>query len=102
MYINTFVKLNNNNDIFKIQWDKYLITDKEVQHNGHNDRTLYNKSVKGVYLIDVSRPNTNNLTHKYREKLKITLNKVAHIWNVNKVKIKPVIISSTSIRTYPF
>jgi hypothetical protein len=45
------------------------LTDKTVSHN-HHDITLFEKTNKVFYLIDVSVPNSGNLQTAYAEKMR--------------------------------
>lgn len=83
------------NQYVKIYWDKTIMTDVTVRHN-RPDITIIKKQSKEALLIDISIPNNSNIEIKYNEKL----NKYAELkteikemWNLNEVKIVPVVLS---------
>ncbi|KAL0882135.1 hypothetical protein ABMA27_000695 [Loxostege sticticalis] len=73
---------------------------KITVHNNRPDITLIDKQNKLVYMIDVAVPNTHNLhktitekIHKYTE-LK---EEIVKIWQMDKVHIVPLVLSSTGV-----
>jgi hypothetical protein len=56
------------NDMAHLYWDRGILTDKTVPHN-HSDITLFKKTNKIVYLIDVSLSSSGNLQTAYTEKM---------------------------------
>ncbi|KAL0838863.1 hypothetical protein ABMA28_016889 [Loxostege sticticalis] len=76
-----------------------ILTDKTIYCN-RPDITLLDKTHKIAYLIDVAVPNTHNIKkaitdkiHKYSE-LK---EEIIRIWNLDKVYIVPLVLSSTGV-----
>ncbi|XP_064076354.1 uncharacterized protein LOC135194637 [Vanessa tameamea] len=87
------------NEEIKIYYDRAILTDKTIHYN-RPDITLVNKSSKIAYLIDVSVPNTHNLLKTITEKInKYTELKeeIIRIWNLNKVFIVPIVLSTTGV-----
>ncbi|KAL0822073.1 hypothetical protein ABMA28_005438 [Loxostege sticticalis] len=83
----------------KMYFDRAILTDRTV-HNNRPDITLIDKQNKQVYIIDVAVPNTHNLhktitekIHKYTE-LK---EEIVKIWQMDKVHIVPLVLSSTGV-----
>jgi hypothetical protein len=76
------------NDNFKLYWNRSIITDKTIPSN-RPDITLMNKKTKNTFLIDVTFPNTHNLTktiadkqNKYQE----LANEIYALWKQKAVK----------------
>lgn len=87
------------NNGFTIYWDKSIITDLTIAHN-RPDITLIDKDNKITYLIDVSIPSNNNIDTKYQEKINKYCDlkrEVQLMWNMDKVYIVPIIISSMGL-----
>ena len=83
----------------KIYWDRTIITDKTIKHN-RPDITLIDKINKSTTLIDIAVPNTHNLKDTYTEKIRKYTDLSIEIkkqWQMNTVKIVPIIISATGI-----
>ncbi|KAL0852393.1 hypothetical protein ABMA28_000587 [Loxostege sticticalis] len=83
----------------RIYFDRAILTDKTIYCN-RPDITVLDKLNKTVYFIDVAIPNTHNIKktisdkiHKYSE-LK---EEVLRIWNLDKVYIVPLVLSSTGV-----
>jgi hypothetical protein len=87
------------NHAVKLYWDRDIITDRTISCN-RPDITLTIKSSKTTYLIDISKPNTENLRTKHNEKIQkyVALSdEVKQMWHQNTVKIVPIILSSTGL-----
>ena len=84
---------------WRMYFDRAILTDKTI-HCNRPDITLLDKTNKTAYLIDIAVPNTHNIQktisekiHKYSE-LK---EEVLRIWNLQKVYIVPMVLSSTGV-----
>ncbi|KAL1448298.1 hypothetical protein WDU94_008925 [Cyamophila willieti] len=83
----------------KIYWNQPIITDTHIPHN-KPDILVINKKNKEAYMIDVSIPLDENLHKAYMEKKKKyedLKSKLIRMYNLNKVKIIPIIISSNGL-----
>jgi hypothetical protein len=70
------------NDNFKLYWNRSIITDKTIPSN-RPDITFMNKKTKSTFLADIAVPNTHNLAktitdkqNKYRE----LANEICALW----------------------
>jgi len=87
------------NDEVKILWNFPVRTDRTVAHN-KPDIIVHEKVKKNVFLIDIAVPNDRNIARKRAEKLRNYHDlsfEVKQLWNVNTVKIVPVIIGATGV-----
>lgn len=83
----------------KMYYDRAILTDKTIPYN-RPDITLVNKTTKTAFLIDVTIPNTHNIQKSITEKInKYTELKeeILRIWNLEKVYIVPLVLSSTGV-----
>lgn len=86
----------------KLYWDRTIITDKTIHHN-RPDITLYDKSTKTVFLIDIAIPNTHNLEKTYTDKLSKYTDLAIELktqWRAQTVKTVPIVLSSTGVIPY--
>ncbi|XP_030765533.1 uncharacterized protein LOC115889621 [Sitophilus oryzae] len=84
-----------------LYWDRPIITDKTVDYN-RPDILLINKSEKVAWIIDIGIPLTHNIFKTEQEKCRKYINlaiEVKRIWNLKKVSIVPVIISTEGVCT---
>ncbi|XP_064074799.1 uncharacterized protein LOC135194103 [Vanessa tameamea] len=84
---------------YRMYFDRAILTDKTIYCN-RPDITVVDKANKTAYLIDIAVPNTHNIKqtiadkiHKYSE-LK---EEILRIWNLDKVYIVPLVLSSTGV-----
>jgi hypothetical protein len=87
------------NDIFKLYWNRSILTDKTIPFN-RRDITFINKKTKNTFLIDIAVPNTHNLAktmtdkqNKYQE----LANDICAVWKQNTAQVIQLVISSTGI-----
>ena len=87
------------NTTHKMYWDRGILTDRTVPHN-RPDITLVCKESKTAYLIEIAVPNSNNVletqTHKIT-KYQDLKNEVKEMWDMNRVEVIPIIISTTGL-----
>jgi len=57
------------NEIFKLYWNRSILTDKTIPFN-RPDITFMNKKTKNTFLIDIAVPNTQNLAKTITDKQK--------------------------------
>lgn len=91
------------NDIV-LYWDRPIITDRTVDFN-RPDIVIIDKTNKSATLVDIGCPLTNNLQKTEREKVIKYQNlaiEIRHIWELNDVRIIPIIISATGVVTKHF
>ncbi|KAG6438507.1 hypothetical protein O3G_MSEX000022 [Manduca sexta] len=87
------------NNELRLYWDRTIITDKTIHFN-RPDITIFHKSIKTVYLIDIAICNTHNLQSTYTEKIAKYTDLSIELqtqWNATTVKTIPIIISSTGV-----
>ncbi|CAB3233677.1 unnamed protein product [Arctia plantaginis] len=87
------------NNAFKIYWDRTIITDKTIHYN-RPDITILDKTNKIVFIIDIAVCNTHNLLTTHTEKMtKYTdlATEIKRQWQVDRVKIVPIVISTTGV-----
>ena len=83
------------NDIFKLYWNRSIITDKTIPAN-RPDITFTNKRTKTTYLIDIAVPITHNLAKTISEKQTNT-KKWQMKYAQNVVQVIPIVVSSTAV-----
>lgn len=84
---------------YKVYWDRTIITDVTTAHN-RPDITVIDKQRLETLIIDISIPNTRNMTEKYDEKIthySDLRNEILDMWNMRKVTIVPVILSALGV-----
>ncbi|XP_075975709.1 uncharacterized protein LOC142976307 [Anticarsia gemmatalis] len=87
------------NTTTKLYFDRAILTDRTIHYN-RPDVTLINKTTRTGYLIDIAIPNTHNLQNTIAEKLsKYTelKDEITRLWNLQKVTIVPIVISTTGV-----
>jgi hypothetical protein len=87
------------NDIFKLYWNRSIITDKTIPSN-RPDITFMKKTTKNTFLIDIAVPNTHNLAKiitEKRKKYRVLENEISAMWKQNTVQVIPIVISSTGL-----
>jgi hypothetical protein len=86
------------NQRYKLYWDREVRTDIRVLAN-RPDILLYDKK-KEVDLIDIAVPLPHNIQNVYAQKLTNMLQlatKIQQMWNMQKINIRPMVISATGI-----
>jgi hypothetical protein len=89
--------LENDND--KLYFDRTVLTDIHIQHNRPYNIIL-NKQQNQAYLLDISVPNSHNITQTYNTKINIYLELSVAMRNLcclEKISILPLIILATGI-----
>ncbi|KAL1447878.1 hypothetical protein WDU94_005658 [Cyamophila willieti] len=87
------------NQEYALYWNRTILTDRHVAHN-RPDTVLWKKRKKTVHLIDYAVVNTHNITATYSEKTQKYQDlamEIKEMWEVDIVKIHPIIISTTGI-----
>ena len=87
------------NETTKILWNFAIQTDHQINHN-RPDIVLIDKTTKDALLIDVAIPSDYNISRKRLEKLRNYTDlavELKTIWNLNQVKIVPIIIGATGV-----
>ncbi|CAG4968893.1 unnamed protein product [Colias eurytheme] len=83
----------------KLYFDRAILTDRTVHYN-RPDITMIDKVNKAAYLIDIAIPNTHNIqstiSHKINKYLELK-DEITRMWNLRKVSIIPIVISTTGI-----
>lgn len=95
-YIPEAVKETADNVLY---WNRSIHTDRTVGHN-RPDTTLWKKRESTVHLVDYAIVNSHNLQSTYNEKIQKYQNLAQEIkktWQVENVKIHPIVISTTGI-----
>jgi len=87
------------NENFKLDWNRSILTDKTIPFN-RPDITFMNKKAKNTFLIDMAVPNTHILTktiidkqNKYQE----LANEICTMWKQKAAQMIPIVISSTGV-----
>jgi len=87
------------NEIFKLYWNRGILTDKTIHFN-RPDTTFTNKKTKNTFLIDIAVPNTHYLAktitdkqNKYQE----LANEIFVMWKQKAAQEMPIVISSTGV-----
>lgn len=83
----------------KLYWDTTVVTDKEVLHN-RPDMIIVDKEKKLCIIIDFSVPLDDNVDKVYREKInkyQLLADEIRSFWNVQKVEIKPFIVTANGL-----
>ncbi|KAJ0173873.1 hypothetical protein K1T71_011022 [Dendrolimus kikuchii] len=87
------------NTTHKLYYDRTILTDHTV-HNNRPDITLIDKENKHTYLIDIAIPNTHNIQSTITEKIRKYTElqeEVKRLWNMHKVTIVPIVVSTTGV-----
>lgn len=87
------------NKRYKLYFDRAIHTDKTIHYN-RPDITVLDKHNKTSYLIDIAVPNSHNLQSTIAEKLsKYTdlKNEITRMWQLKKVVVVPIVISTTGL-----
>lgn len=87
------------NETHKLYWDRSILTDRTIQHN-RPDITLWDKSAKKVWFIDVAVVNTSNMMTTYQTKIdkyRELVFAVKEQWRVSEVKTIPIVLSATGV-----
>ncbi|XP_063891872.1 uncharacterized protein LOC135117208 [Helicoverpa armigera] len=87
------------NSSHRIYWDRTIITDKTIHFN-RPDITLFDKTNKTAYLIDIAIPNTHNIQSTIADKLTKYQDLAIELkrqWQAQTIHIVPIVISSTGI-----
>lgn len=82
-----------------LYWNRSILTDKHIPHN-RPDTIIWNKREKSVHLIDYAVVNSHNITSTYTEKIQKYQDlaiEIKEMWEVEDVRIHPIIISTTGI-----
>lgn len=90
--------LLENNDT-KIYWDIPIITDQSVENN-RPDVVVWDKKKNSAIIIDFAVPLDQNLGKSYREKVakyETLARQIKIMWNLQRVEIKPLIISCNGL-----
>lgn len=84
---------------FTLYYDRSILTDRAIPNN-RPDIILRDKQLKKVYLVDIAVPNSHNIEDKLREKVQKYRDlgdEVKRMWDVDFVKIIPLVLSATGI-----
>ncbi|XP_044749654.1 uncharacterized protein LOC123310250 [Coccinella septempunctata] len=87
------------NETTKVYWDLSIITDRGVEHN-RPDMVVWSKKDKKAYIIDFAVPLDQNLSKAYGEKIakyEPLAKEIKNMWRLEKVEIKPLIISCNGL-----
>ena len=87
------------NTSHKLYFDRAILTDRTVHYN-RPDITLIDKTNKTGYLIDIAVPNSHNIQTTKAEKLNKYIelkDEITRMWNLRKVTIVPIVLSTTGI-----
>ena len=87
------------NDCYKLYWDRTILTSNVIVHN-RPDIISINKITKTAFLIDIAIPSSHNLEKSHQEKISKYLELSVYLkntWNLEKITILPIILSSTGI-----
>jgi hypothetical protein len=87
------------NDNYKLYFDRTVLTDIHIQHN-RPDIIISSKQQKQAYLLDITVPNSHNITQTYNTKINKYLElsvATRNLWCLEKISILPFIISATGI-----
>ncbi|XP_066932175.1 uncharacterized protein [Clytia hemisphaerica] len=87
------------NESTKILWDFSIQTDHQIDHN-KPDIVFLNKQTKEALIIDIAIPSNYNIPRKRIEKIRNYTDlavELKTLWNLNKVKIVPIIIGATGV-----
>jgi hypothetical protein len=87
------------NENYKLYFDRTVLTDIHIQHN-RPDIIILNKQQKQAYLLDITVPNSHNITQTYNTKINKYLElsvAMRNLWCLEKISILPFIISATGI-----
>ena len=85
------------NDNYKLLWDFYIQTDKELEHI-KPDIVLIDKVKRKCQIIDISIPSDFNIIAKRNEKVRNYIDlsiELKTLWDLVDVQITPVIIGAT-------
>jgi hypothetical protein len=85
------------NQRYKLYWDREVRTDIIVSAN-RPDILLYDKENKEVDLIDAAVPLSHNVQNVYAQKINKyaeLATEIQQMWNVQKISIRPMVISAT-------
>jgi hypothetical protein len=89
----------NENDSYKLYFDRTVLTDIHIKHN-RPDIIILNKQQKQAYLLDIAVPNSHNITQTYNTKINKYLElsvAMRNLWCLEKISILPLVISATGI-----
>jgi len=81
----------------KVYWDRTLRTDREVGSN-RPGIVVVDKVNKKAYIIEIAIPHVHNIQTVYEEKMRkyeALDREMKRIWEVERIKTYPIIISST-------
>lgn len=87
------------NENFKLYWDMTVITDIGLEHN-RPDMVVWNKMENTVVILDFAVPLDCNLKKSYGEKInkyEALSRQMRDMWKLNRVDIKPLIISTNGL-----
>jgi 50S ribosomal subunit-associated GTPase HflX len=56
------------NDYYKLYFDRTVLNDIHIQHN-RPDIIILNKQQKQAYLLDITVPNSHNISQTYNTKI---------------------------------
>ena len=87
------------NESIKILWDFSIQTDHQIDHN-KPDIVYLNKTSKEALIIDVAIPSDYNIPRKRMEKVRNYTDlaiELKTLWNLNSVKLVPIIIGATGV-----
>lgn len=92
------------NHRYVLYWDRPIITDRTVDYN-RPDLILIDKDSKKATIVDIGCPLTSNLQKTEIEKVNKYQNlaiELKHTWQLEEVKVVPIIISVTGIVSKSF
>ena len=87
------------NDSSKILWDFSIQTDHQIDHN-KPDIVHLNKMTREALIIDIAIPSDYNIPRKRIEKIRNYTDlavEIKTLWNLNNVRIVPIIIGATGV-----
>ncbi|XP_071052122.1 uncharacterized protein [Onthophagus taurus] len=85
------------NELVGVYWDRQILTDRPIQHN-KPDILIYQKVENKVIMADVAVPLAANIQKTNREKISKYVQlaeEIKKMWNVESVRILPVVIGAT-------
>ncbi|KAL1448060.1 hypothetical protein WDU94_013882, partial [Cyamophila willieti] len=87
------------NNTYSLYWDRSILSDTTTIHN-RPDTILRDNIKRKVIIIDYGVVNTNNIQKTYVEKInkyQQLVFEIKRLWDIEDVKIVPIIISTTGL-----